>query len=323
MKQRSKFEASACELGVTPLWHFFHEWFGTEPRVKARPFKWDYQMLRPLLLESQLAISTQDAERRVLALENPGLSGEHLVADALYAGLQLIMPGEVAPPHRHTAAALRFIIEGDGRGYTSVNGQRAYMHPGDFIVTPSWSWHEHRHDGTGPLIWLDVLDVPVARYLATGFSEKLSAEDGSVVDVTSYEHPFAYPYTDATGVLQDQLDGGQLNSHRAAISEYTRSTDEQPAIPTLSTFLQRLPAGFSTAPYRSTASSVMIVANGTGSMLFGDKSNETEFSFAPHDIFAWPSWCPIQVQANSESTIFIASTQATQQKLGLWRESYL
>ena len=106
----------------------------------------------------------------MLVLENPGLAGRHLATDALYAGLQLIMPGEFARAHRHTAAALRFIVEGDNT-YTAVAGERCYMRPGDFIVTPSWTWHDHRNESKEPTIWLDVLDVPLIRFLGAGFSE--------------------------------------------------------------------------------------------------------------------------------------------------------
>ena len=129
-------------------------------------------------MEAAAVVSTADAERRVLVLENPGLAGRHLATDALYAGLQLIMPGEFARTHRHTAAALRFIVEGENT-YTAVAGERCYMRPGDFIVTPSWAWHEHRNEGHEPTIWLDVLDVPLIRFLGAGFSEHYPEPDVS------------------------------------------------------------------------------------------------------------------------------------------------
>ena len=87
---------------LVPLWNFFGEWFTHEPRVAAEPYLWHYDGLRGLLLESAEIISAKEAERRVLVLENPGLEGRHLVTDTLYAGLQLITPGEIAPAHRHT-----------------------------------------------------------------------------------------------------------------------------------------------------------------------------------------------------------------------------
>ena len=72
------------------------------------------------------------------------------------------MPGEVAPAHRHSQSALRFIIEGHG-AYTAVEGERTMMEPGDFVITPSWTWHDHGNDTDQPMVWLDGLDMPIVR----------------------------------------------------------------------------------------------------------------------------------------------------------------
>ena len=79
-------------------------------------------------------------------LENPALRGQSCITQSLYAGLQLILPGEVAPSHRHTQSALRFVVDGEG-AYTAVDGERTTMRPGDFIITPSWTWHDHGNTG--------------------------------------------------------------------------------------------------------------------------------------------------------------------------------
>src|SRR5688572_17325975 len=170
------FERQLADANLVPLWTFFKDWFCPEPRPAAVPHLWRYAELRPVVMEAAAVVSTADAERRVLVLENPGLAGRHLATDALYAGLQLIMPGEFARAHRHTAAALRFIIEGEN-AYTAVAGERCYTRPGDFIVTPSWTWHEHRNESAEPTIWLDVLDVPLLRFLGAGFSEHYVAPE--------------------------------------------------------------------------------------------------------------------------------------------------
>ena len=110
-----------------------------------------------------------EAERRVLILENPGLKGRSSITHTLYAGLQLILPGEVAPAHRHTQTALRFVVEGEG-AYTTVDGEKCPMSRGDLILTPTGLWHEHGHDGKDPVVWLDVLDLPVVYYLETSYA---------------------------------------------------------------------------------------------------------------------------------------------------------
>src|SRR4029077_7922899 len=109
--------------------------------------------------------------RRVLILENPGLpDGSAQITGSLYAGLQLILPGEVAPSHRHTQSALRFIVDGDG-AYTAVDGERTIMHRGDFIITPAWTWHDHGNEGREPVVWLDGLDIPMVALFDAQFAE--------------------------------------------------------------------------------------------------------------------------------------------------------
>jgi gentisate 1,2-dioxygenase len=126
-------------------------------------------------MEAGTLITAREAERRVLVLENPGLRGASSITRTLYAGLQLILPGEVAPSHHHTQSALRFVLEGKG-AYTAVDGERASMHPGDFIITPSWSFHDHGNRGEEPVVWLDALDIPIVSMLDAGFAERYPEE---------------------------------------------------------------------------------------------------------------------------------------------------
>jgi gentisate 1,2-dioxygenase len=124
----------------------------------------------PHLLESGGLITAQEATRRVLMLMNPGLGGQTSITHSLFAGLQLIMPGEVAPAHRHSQSALRFIIEGHG-AYTAVDGERTTMQPGDFVITPSWTWHDHGNETSEPMVWLDGLDIQIVKLLGASFAE--------------------------------------------------------------------------------------------------------------------------------------------------------
>ena len=106
----------------------------------------------------------------MLMLRNPGLGGEASITGSLFAGLQLIMPGEIAGTHRHSPCALRFIIEGEG-AYTAINGEKAPMTVGDLILTPSMVWHDHGNTGKDPVVWLDGLDLPLVRFLGPMFAE--------------------------------------------------------------------------------------------------------------------------------------------------------
>jgi gentisate 1,2-dioxygenase len=275
----------------------------------------------------------------MLALENPGLPGQRLATDALYAGLQLILPGEIAPSHRHSAAALRLIIEGRG-AYTAVSGERAYMEPGDFIVTPSWTWHEHGNEGDGATIWLDVLDVALVRFLGAGFSEhypggrfldRMPPGDsryrfGANMRPAGYTREpgaspvFSYPYAQAREVLERLRRSAALDPCHGLKMEYIDPTTGSPAIPTLSTFLQLVPGGMRTSRYRNTAGAVYAVVEGRGRAIVGTDEHLVELPFAARDLFAVPVWQPLALEADEDVVVFSASGEAAQRLLGIWRE---
>lgn len=154
---------------VEPLWTVMNAMVPPSPNPKASVASWKYHEIRPLLLEAGRLVSDKEAERRVLMLVNPAMKAPY-TTDTIYAGLQLINPGETAPAHRHTAFALRFIIEGE-RGFTAVGGKKVVMRRGDVILTPSWLWHDHGHEGSGPMIWLDGLDLPIYQSFPVNFAE--------------------------------------------------------------------------------------------------------------------------------------------------------
>ena len=132
-------------LSMAPLWESSHQLVPPSPAPKYVAASWAYDKVRPFLMESGSLITAKEAVRRVLILENPSMPGSACITPTLYAGLQLILPGEVAPSHRHTQSALRFIVEGEG-AYTAVDGERTIMREGDFVITPTWTWHDHGND---------------------------------------------------------------------------------------------------------------------------------------------------------------------------------
>src|SRR5246127_2661431 len=176
MLELSEIQSSTEELGdyyahwraqhVTPAWTGGS--ISVEPQSEAVPYLWHWRDLRPQAMRAAELVGTQQAERRVLRLTNPNLSG--VASNTLVANIQIVMPGEIARAHRHSAAALRLIIEGRG-GYTVVNGEHVPMYPGDLVLTPNWSWHDHANDTDAPMIWLDGLDTPLVRMLEAGVYE--------------------------------------------------------------------------------------------------------------------------------------------------------
>src|SRR5262245_992612 len=174
--ERQEFYQQAAKKGLTPLWNVLDELLPPEPRPFFVPVVWHYDDIRPFVMESGKLISAEEAERRVLILENPGLPESSQITNSLYAGVQLLLPGEVAPTHRHAPSALRFVFESDG-AYTTVDGERTTMHPGDFIITPSRSFHDHGNHTDTPTIWLDGLDLPIAHYFDADFAERYPGSD--------------------------------------------------------------------------------------------------------------------------------------------------
>jgi gentisate 1,2-dioxygenase len=163
------------DMSLFPLWERVGK---LAPGTACVPAHWSYAEVRPRLLHAAALITKKEASRRVLCLENPSLRGTTFVCPSLFAGLQIIMPGEVAPSHRHSPSALRFIVEGEG-AYTAVAGERLPMKPGDFVVTPAWAWHDHGNLGGEPVVWLDGLDTPFARFFGGGILGGLSAGDAA------------------------------------------------------------------------------------------------------------------------------------------------
>src|SRR5215831_1664327 len=163
----TRLSKDAAALGMKPLWERVAR---LAPGTAAQPVIWRWGDTRPLLMRACKLITAKQAERRVLMLENPALRGTTFATPTLYAGLQAILPGEIAPTHRHTPNALRFIIEGEG-AYTAVDGERVMMKPGDFVVTPGWAWHDHGNAGDSPVVWLDGLDIALANLFGAHFRE--------------------------------------------------------------------------------------------------------------------------------------------------------
>jgi len=322
-----------------PLWERLSDLLPAEPQVASVPYLWDYEALRPVLLESAELIDEHEAERRVLVLENPGLEGQSAITESLFAGLQLIMPGEIAPSHRHTPAALRFILESNN-AYTSVEGERVDMSPGDFIVTPSWSWHDHVSESTDPVVWLDVLDLPTVRALGPRFAEhhpenrvpervapgdslfRYGMNMAPVGSTTSGPtSPLRYPYDTAREALEKLKGHSEWDACHGLKMEYVDPTTGSSALPTISAFLTLLPQGFKAKPYRTTEGIIYCVVEGCGKVAVGRGDDQTTFDYKPKDIFAVPCWRPHAFAATEETVLFSASDRAIQTKLGIWKES--
>ena len=306
---RREFYQRIARLNAAPLWEVLSDIVGAQPRPASIPALWRYDEMRPFLMKSGELITAREAERRVLMLENPGFPGGSRITQSVYAGLQLVLPGEFTDSHRHVAAALRFVIEGEG-AYTAVDGQRVSMHPGDLILTPSWTFHDHGNPGNSPVVWLDGLDIPIVNFFDSSFAEHLP-EEAVREAVHSISTAFSFPYAPAREALQNK----PLHPCHGAKLAYLKDNGAS-VTPTLGASLQLLPNGFRGAAYRSTDSTVFCVAEGRGSSRIGDRL----FEWAGRDIFVVPSWCPVSHDATEETVLFSFSDRPAQRALGLWRE---
>jgi gentisate 1,2-dioxygenase len=334
--ERREFYARLEKKNTTPLWESLARLFPVEPRPACVPVLWNYDDdIRPLLIEAGRLITAKEATRRVLVLENPGIHGTSQITQSLYAGIQMILPGETAPTHRHTASAIRFILEGTG-AYTAVDGERTTMHPGDFILTPSWTFHDHGNPGDTPCMWLDGLDMPIVNMLDSAFAETYPEEvqpvtksEGDALlrygaNMLPIEHKpqrpsspiFNYPYSRTREALDGLRRNGPSHPCHGVKMQYVDPSTGGYPMAAIGAFMQLLPAGFRGDAYRSTDSTIFSVVEGRGRTRIGD----IFLSWKERDIFVTPSWYPVAHESQSEAVLFSFSDRPAQKALGLWRE---
>ena len=333
--ERREYYQRLQQKHAAPLWEVLGDLIPSQPRPPASPALWRYQEMRALLLEAGRLITAKEAERRVLILENPSMPGTSLITQSVYAGLQLVDPGETTTTHRHVTSALRFVIESD-KGYTAVDGERTTMHPGDFVITPSWTYHDHGNPGDTPVIWLDGLDIPIVNLLGTSFAEPhpqglqpMTRKEGDAsarysqnllpVDYTpsrSTTPVFNYPYARSREALDWLYRNSPLDACHGIKMQYANPATGGSPMPTIGAFLQLLPARFRGSSYRSTDATVYCVAEGAGASQIGGAS----FEWRKNDVFVVPSWCPVSHHAAGESVLFSFSDRPVHKTLGLWRE---
>ena len=274
--------------------------------------------------------------RRTLRLTNPGL--ECGTTTTFWASIQYILPGEIATAHRHAATALRFIMEGDGAD-TTVDGESYDMNKGDLVLTPSWSFHDHEHKGSKPMVWLDVLDITLIRKLEAVFFEPSDLPRRPINDIPdrsyrefgsgimrpakpghlAYANPLlVYSRARSEEALQQasKLDPDPWDD---TLLEYKNPATGGPALQTIGTMLQRLRPGIKLKPHRHTGSSVYYVVRGQGSTKVGSE----RFDWGPGDFFSIPPWA-IHEHANrshaDEAVMFHVNDFPVLNALGLWRE---
>ena len=295
---------------VTPAW--IGGGISVEPKGTAVPYLWHWRDLRSQAMRAAELVGTAQAERRVLRLTNPELSG--IASNTLVANIQIVMPGEIARAHRHSAAALRLIIEGQG-GYTVVNGERVPMFPGDLVLTPNWCWHDHANDTDAPMIWLDGLDTPLVRMLEAGFFEEYGQERqevGAPVNVSQWHYPMS-----GMRVALERL-AAETEGTEGIVLEYRNRITGGSVMPTIACHMQMLQPGEKTKAHRFVCCKNYHVVEGEGYSMVGGQRLDWE----DKDVFTLPTWtfCEHVNRGDRPAFLFSFSDAPVMKALSLYRE---
>ncbi|MFI2028198.1 cupin domain-containing protein [Streptomyces buecherae] len=300
--------------GLVPLWTVREGLMPPTPTPRAVPHLWHWARLRPLAARAgDLVPVGRGGERRAIALANPGLAGQPFATPTLWAAIQYLGPREVAPPHRHSQSAFRFVLEGEGV-WTVVDGDPVAMRRGDLLLTPGMCFHAHHNPRSTPMTWLDGLDIPFVHHVDAGFFEygPDGLDDRSTPERSRAERLWAYPglrplgvpepghspliayrweHTDAALTAQLDLAAGVEPGHAAV--RFTNPATGGDALATIRLEAHRFAAGARGAPTREAGSSVWQVFAGSGTLTLDGRRHPVERG----DLVAVPSWAEMAIEA--------------------------
>jgi gentisate 1,2-dioxygenase len=321
-----------------------------QSRVRPKPlepFVWPWSAIYSCLMESgevvQLGHIDEAAKRRTVQLVNPALVSEKATSRTLQMSIQLVKPGERAECHRHTAAALRFVVEGDGTGYTNVEGEQMMMEPGDLVLTPNWTWHDHFNPGKNNIVWLDVLDSHLSNYLDAPFHENygegpaqpIIKPDGfcrqglgnirpRTANVGNRALPYTYKGRDTLAALKEIAAAEEVDPHDGILLEYANPLTGGPTMPTIGCWIQQLAPGSTTQPHRHTSSTIYHVVQGEGvTTVSAKKGVGDDLKWGEKDCFFVPAWKWHQFKNTSKkepAILFSVTDRPVLESLGLFRE---
>ena len=329
----SQFHRELREAAIWPFWEVSGDVMMSEPCAPDTPHIWRWTELLPFIEKAGQQVPMENAERRALMLVNPAFGGRSFTTTNLFAGIQILEPGEVALPHRHTPSAMRFIVEGGGT--TVVNGQDCSMLPGDLILTPNWAWHEHYNDTDHRAVWLDALDLPLSQNLGPMFMEHgetncfhddLSAVPDSAFSTggympdakapsTPFSPMFRYPWERTLAALKET----PLASDGARRVRYTNPVDGGPVIRSMDCYAWELAEGQVTQKTRSTSNAIITVVEGEGCSTVGSET----IGWSEHDVFTVPHWnWTTHVSTSETARLFLYTDREVLRFFDLLRDEF-
>ena len=313
-----------------PLWDRYQRVTTRQPAARDEPMCWSWRDMQPLITRATREVAMHDAERRVLLLTHPAFGGAVATTTNLSAGLQTLLPGETARAHRHSLQAIRFVMSGGG-AVTTVNTQRCAMNQGDLVLTPAWTWHEHVHPGSQPLVWFDGLDLPLLHHLDSMFFELAEPGAGQVDPpaTRAAAAPWAGPTLGPDGTAtadryrfsweraSQALDAAPVAADGSRWLRYVDGASHGAVLPTLDCYLMACTSGRPTRRRRSTSNAICVGAEGHGCSEVGTQTLEWQ----RNDVFTLPHWnwyC--HTAASSDARIFMMTDREFLASLGYLRE---
>jgi gentisate 1,2-dioxygenase len=300
---------------------------GSEPAPQYPPHKWDWDDIRPFMTRAgELVTPGPQAERRVVLLLHPALGSIRSASQLLTANVQMVLPGEIAPPHRHTVAAIRFIIEGES-AITIVDGEPVDMHPGDLVLTPALHWHGHENHSSGPTLWMDTLDRPLTVALGQSRFEQYPANaqplsrkqgDSSAryglgllrprgVVSNKVSPVISYPWSQSEPALRTLAEIGEVDPFDDVTLDYTNPLTGGAVLPTIGCRIQMIRSGAHTQAHRHAYTSVYHVFRGRGSTIV----DGVKLDWKAGDFFTLPPYCWHEHQnATAEPAFLFSVTDA-------------
>jgi gentisate 1,2-dioxygenase len=330
-------------LQTGALWTVANKIEPWAPKSASVPVLWRYRDLREHVLRSVDLVTPEKAGRRVIYLDNPGRREVSAAVGWLYAGLQVMHPGERASAHAHAASALRFIMEGSG-AYTIVDGHQMTLNARDFVITPNGTWHEHGvAEGGSTCIWQDGLDIPLVNALEANFyavHPQLQQAVTHPVDDTSaawggpglqpqqhgwtkpYSPLFKYEWEPTYEALRRMARTSAGSPFDGVLMHYVNPLTGGPVMQTVGASMQLLRPGEHTQAHRHTGSFLYQVAKGRGFSVI----NGQRFDWEERDIFCVPSWAfheHANASGSDDACLFCFNDLPTINALGLYREEAL
>lgn len=293
------------QLSVGAGWNKREPAIWPAPRRNFVPYRWRYRDAQAAFDAAGRLVSTEQAERRNLILVNPIAENRYATLRTMVVAYQSILPGETARSHRHSPNALRLVLDAGAGAFTTVDAKKIPMHDGDVVLTPSWCWHGHGHDGERPAVWVDYLDVPLVQLLEPMFFEehpdRVQQPVGTAPD-SAYIFSFA--------ATRSRLAGAPAHP------QFGRSIElGEPALDTLGLHMLALDAGLVTAPLTTTANNVYTAVQGSGHTTIDGES----FGWERGDVIVVPAWRAHRHRADNDAILFRVTDAPVMAKLGLLR----